>query len=144
MIYVQINWSNVDELVDSIARKIKMRGLDRLPIFGVPRGGLIPAVMLSHQLRVPLLTNCSEAGTEGFILVDDILDTGSTFHAFSDLPAVKVKAALYSKGNPRIKGFEDVIVGQILEASDSRWLLFPWERPENVKGEILEFKRSRG
>jgi hypoxanthine phosphoribosyltransferase len=43
-------------------------------VYGIPRGGLIPAVTLSHRLSTPLLLKPQP----GCILVDDVIDTGHT------------------------------------------------------------------
>ena len=43
-------------------------------VMGLPRGGLIPAVMISHELGIPLVIN----PTKNTLVVDDINDTGHT------------------------------------------------------------------
>ena len=45
-------------------------------VAGVPRGGLILAVLLSHQLGIPLVY--VEEATPSTLLVDDLADTGET------------------------------------------------------------------
>ena len=43
-------------------------------IYGIPAGGLVPAVYLHYRLKLPLML----APTERTLVVDDIVDTGLT------------------------------------------------------------------
>ncbi len=43
-------------------------------VYGVPRGGLVPAVMISHKLGIPLLA----APCDDCLIVDDIADSGDS------------------------------------------------------------------
>ena len=52
-----LTWDEVDELVDRIATRITNEFSNITHIYGIPRGGLIPAVMLSHKLGIPLTDN---------------------------------------------------------------------------------------
>ena len=71
---VYLTWEEVDDLVNILKQKV----LDELPeigsVMGIARGGLIPAVMLSHKLGVPY-TNLVDPNT---LVVDDICDSGVT------------------------------------------------------------------
>ena len=71
---VYLTWEEVDDLVNILKQKV----LDELPeigsVMGIARGGLIPAVMLSHKLGVPY-TNLIDPNT---LVVDDICDSGVT------------------------------------------------------------------
>ena len=48
-----LTWMYVDRLTDIIASQIKLNFKNVDSIYGIPRGGLIPAVMLSHKLGLP-------------------------------------------------------------------------------------------
>lgn len=73
--------------INKLAECIDKLNLNNLVIAGVARGGLIPAVFLSHRLKTPhafvQLTPCDMAKHEGvntnLIVVDEILDTSNTF-----------------------------------------------------------------
>ena len=50
---VFMSWKWVDDQIDELAKRIDSTELEY--ISGIPRGGLIPAIMLSHKLNVPYL-----------------------------------------------------------------------------------------
>ncbi len=70
------NWEEVEELVDLLAQQIIKSGRQIKYIFGLQRGGLIPAVLLSHKLGIPMTQN---PNSPNILIVDDICDSGETF-----------------------------------------------------------------
>lgn len=62
---LSVSWQDIDDLTCALAEHIKQEGLPDL-LVGLERGGLIPAVMLSHQLgvrsllSVPVQRTCSD------------------------------------------------------------------------------------
>ena len=50
---IYLSWDDVDDLVNELCEKIP----SNLPLIdsvhGIPRGGLIPAVLISHKLGLP-------------------------------------------------------------------------------------------
>ena len=89
-----ISWSDYDELVSSIASQLGDWEPDA--IVGLTRGGLVPAVSLSHRYNAKLYClnislrdgKASSAGFdwrrlekyENILIVDDINDSGATFN----------------------------------------------------------------
>ena len=69
-----LDWDEIDRLVDILCKKI----VTELPfidsVTGLARGGLIPAVMISHRLNLPYVTQVST----NTLVVDDIADSGVT------------------------------------------------------------------
>ena len=47
-----ISWQDIDKLTKTLVRKIGKTKYDS--ILGITRGGLIPAVKISHALNIPL------------------------------------------------------------------------------------------
>ena len=45
-----VNWELIEEAVTEIAFHLKDTGKDFKGVFGIPRGGTILAVLLSHKL----------------------------------------------------------------------------------------------
>lgn len=107
-----INQHEMSGLVNKIARDISVSGWKPDYIVGLTRGGLIPAVMLSHYLNVPMWTlNVSlrdgaggesntwmaedALGTEPAIEIADeddvgaVLDAASTLLEMPELPTYK-------------------------------------------------------
>jgi uncharacterized protein len=62
------------DLVDNLCEKIitELPNIDS--VFGLKRGGLIPAVMVSHKLGLPW----SDVMLPNTLVIDDICDTGET------------------------------------------------------------------
>lgn len=96
-------------------------------VYGPSRGGLIPAVYLSHQLGLPLL----HKPTKGMLWVDDILDSGTTLRETgvdARMAAVILAREPAWKALPVADSIESTIyfAAQVLTTSD--WIVFPYER----------------
>ena len=64
-----IDWVEIDSLIFQLLYRIRTSELKFKNIYGLPRGGLIPAVMLSHRLEIPLVKGDIGPDT---LIVDDI------------------------------------------------------------------------
>ena len=107
-----ITWKEIDIWTAILVAKI---GKEKFgSIFAFPRGGLILGVMLSHRLKIPLLTTISS----DTLLVDDIADTGGTLKKFSQKKAVLIWRNT-SAVKPEFFGVEI--------DSEAPWQKFPWE-----------------
>ena len=79
-----VDWEEINALVFRLFHKIitnssLFNDLEIENIYGLPRGGLIPAVMLSHQLGIPMAKGDIGPNT---LIVDDICDSGETLDKF--------------------------------------------------------------
>lgn len=113
---VFFDYSKVNELVEILAQKIKQSILPIKSISGVPRGGLIPAVLLSHKLNVPYTSRINP----NTLLVDDIVDTGET---------LKNTSALYTASlihKPHTSTFTPTFSAHTHKTDE--WIVFFWER----------------
>ena len=52
---IQVSWWDMSDLIKDLAEKIPFEVPLADSIYGIPRGGLIPAVMLSHKLGLPMV-----------------------------------------------------------------------------------------
>ena len=78
-----LNWNDVDRAINRLVASIHTSGIKFEAVGGLPRGGLIAAVMLSHRLSIPFVAQANIASVAGDILVvDDICDTGKTLKRF--------------------------------------------------------------
>jgi len=126
------------------ARALAWRLLPLGPFKGVvsvARGGLVPAAIVARELEIRLIdTICiasydekthgaltvlkeSQAGDgEGWLIVDDLVDTGTTARAVRDRLPKAHFATIYAKpaGRPLVDTF-------ITEVSQDTWILFPWD-----------------
>ena len=134
---IKKTWSDIEQEVMNIAKRINYRQDNIEVIVGLSRGGLIPGVMLSHALNVPFVplvwqtrdgnvqwTNHLQVHDKPTTLVvDDLIDSGETFYQVKETaPDVKY-CALYNK-QPSISLD---YWGSTLY-NEHRWLDFPWEK----------------
>ena len=131
------------------ARALAWRLLDQGPwhgIIAITRGGLVPAAIIARELDLRLIdTLCvvsykeGERGEQdtqgklnflkkvegdgaGFLLIDDLVDTGKTARAVREMLPKAHFATLYAKpaGRPLVDSF-------ITEVSQDTWIRFPWD-----------------
>ena len=114
-----LTWDQVDGLVDELATQVKSEFTNIDSIYGIPRGGLIPAVMLSHKLGIPY----SDKITLKSLIVDDICDSGVTLKAWEGYTT----AVLLHK--PHTSCVVPTIYGST-HNSDA-WIIYPWERDDS-------------
>jgi hypoxanthine phosphoribosyltransferase len=110
----------------SIADSVDKSGCKYNMIAGVTRGGLVPAVILSHWLDIPMLAMTKhdkfDNHGDGVLVIDEIYDTGDTTKQIRiQNPNVHV-AVLVSKDN-------DAFVEHIgtIQHKNPDWITFPWE-----------------
>ena len=119
----------LQEKIDSIivelqnVAKIKAEGLQFSGVYGIPRGGLIPATLLSYKLGIPLLMGPAK----NCLIVDDIADSGKTLMHFTmnDTQFNKyfIATIYYAKRSLVKPDF-------YTKEKDGKWIEFPWEKNE--------------
>ena len=109
-------------------------------IVGITRGGLLPAIHLSHALNVPMITlhwttrdnphteinkNIKKALTDQktVVFVDDINDTGKTFREIKHEYLGGKYVSLIERASTSF-----VTDAASLRIDDRRWIVFPWEK----------------
>lgn len=138
-----MGWSHLEERVKKLSKE--MPGNVK-SIYGLPRGGLVPAVMLSHLTGLPLLMNLdgyiSFTMVDGRVvkdtlIVDDIYDTGKTLEPYllQGFPCMVVvnKKPFYEIPNNLNFYYSGVV-------DENVWMKFPWETKESSKVDYLEKK----
>jgi xanthine phosphoribosyltransferase len=109
-------------------------------IVAITRGGMVPASIVARELEIRLVdTVCVSsydyqkqgettvlktpaAKGDGWLLIDDLVDTGKTARLVRDLLPEAHFATVYAKpaGRPIVDTF-------ITEVSQDTWILFPWD-----------------
>jgi xanthine phosphoribosyltransferase len=136
--------------VRSLARKLAADSWKADFIIGIGRGGLVPAVYISHELQVPMLSIDHSSKVPGFadellrkvadksttgtrlLFVDDINDSGGTIDYIRRLlvengcDSANLRFAVVIT-NTRSKVSVDYWAQTIDRAIDKRWFVFPWE-----------------
>lgn len=136
--------------VRAVADKLAGGGWTPDFVIGIGRGGLVPAVYLSHLLERPMLSVDHSAKVPGFsdellgkvatssaagtrlLFVDDINDTGATIRYVRDLltasgcDSANLRFAVVLN-NVRSQVAVDYHAQAIDRRDDKRWFVFPWE-----------------
>jgi xanthine phosphoribosyltransferase len=126
------------------ARALAWRLMDKGPFRGIvaiARGGLVPAAIVARELEIRLIETVSVASYDerqqgdltilkapsvgdgtGWLLIDDLVDTGKTAQAVRNLLPRAHFATIYAKpaGRPLVDSF-------ITEVSQDTWISFPWD-----------------
>jgi xanthine phosphoribosyltransferase len=145
------------------ARALAWRLLDLGPwrgIVAVTRGGLVPAAIVARELDVRLVdTVCissyedrNKLGTRGkmsvlkgvegdgsgYLIVDDLVDTGDTARLVREMLPKAHFATVYAKpaGRPMVDTF-------ITEVSQDTWILFPWDIEPQFSPPLAISRRPR-
>ena len=114
---IYISWDDIDSLVEELCSRIVMSGLQIKSITGIERGGLIPAVMVSHRLKIPYVTRINK----GTLVIDDICDTGKTLKYITS----GFTATLHYKQTADYK--PDFYAKEV----GDEWIVYPWERKDS-------------
>ena len=132
-------WNKIDDLVKEVANRAS--SFKPTHIVGRTRGGLIPAVMLSHSFDLPMETlgvsfrdNRATHHTKfkpiddaRYLIVDDINDSGTTFKVVSDIfRNRRLTFATSALINKEKSGFNVDFYGEMFYHDD--WINFPWEK----------------
>ena len=110
-------------------------------IIAITRGGLVPTAIIARELNIRLVdTVCVssydwqdqssevevlksiDSDGEGWLLIDDLVDTGRTAKSVRNMFPKAHFATVYAKpqGRPLVDSF-------ITEVSQDTWILFPWD-----------------
>jgi hypoxanthine phosphoribosyltransferase len=157
------SWEQIYEALLNLANRIRENDFKPDVIVGVSRGGWPPARIMSDLLENPQLANVRAefylgvAKTKGdpvitqpvstsvtgkkVLIVDEVADTGKSLRL--------VKSHLEEQGATEVNIMTiyykpwSIVVPDWYAKETSRWIVFPWERKENVR-QILEEYRNQG
>ena len=114
---VFVYWDDISVLVDELCSTIISSGVQIKSITGIERGGLIPAVMISHKLNIPYVNKINK----DTLVIDDICDTGETL---KNTVAGYTATLHYKKTASFTPDFYSKEVGE-------EWIVYPWERNDS-------------
>ena len=144
--YATVTWDQLHRDARLLATSLIPRGPFR-GIVAVTRGGMIPAAIIARELECRLIETVSVVayGTgdaseqtrgqpeilklptaagdgEGFLVIDDLVDSGLTAGLVRSLLPRAHFACLYAKpdGRPSTNSF-------VVEVPQDTWILFPWD-----------------
>ncbi len=140
-----LSWDDIHRDARALAARLKALG-NFLGIVAVARGGLVPAAVLARELELrhvdtvciasygdgvreqtlAVLKRIDGSGA-GWLVVDDLVDTGATARAVRSMLPAAHYATLYAK--PAGRALVDTFVAEVAQ---DIWLVFPWDAPERV------------
>lgn len=143
-------WEDYSALVLKLKQQIRSNEYDC--VLGIARGGLVPAVELSHFLKKPLhiLNWQTRDGTpptsiptdiylaikdSKILLVDDICDSGETLHQIFEaglgqyIKNVDVAVIHYNEAETLF--VPDYYSIKINKVENPAWIVYPWEKQDD-------------
>ena len=139
--YFTVTWDQLHRDSKALAWRLLESG-PWAGIVAITRGGLIPAAIIARELECRLIETVSvvtydeeERGQPrvvkapvaagdgtGWLIIDDLVDTGTTAKVIRALLPQAHFATIYAKpaGRPLVDTF-------VTEVSQDTWILFPWD-----------------
>lgn len=145
---MNVDYKTIDLICNGIALRLNSNFEDIDLIIGISRGGLLPATILSYNLKAKLLVfgiksyNNTVHGTSNItqqidfssvnknskiLVVDDICDTGETFKEFNGIlnangfKSIKFASMFVRQSTSHLVDYYGMIIDNIT------WVKFPWE-----------------
>ena len=120
-----VTWNLIDETIIDIAFHLRETKKDFKGVYGIPRGGSILAVMLSHKLDLPYIENPFDCEFDDFVIIDDIADTGETLKFYEETFKKGYIVTIHEHDQSIVKPEYSVI------AKGDAWIVYPWENKES-------------
>jgi len=138
--YFPVSW----EEMHRDARALSWRLAEKGPwngIVAIARGGLVPAQIIARELevrlidticissyddqvqRTPQILKSVEGDGEGWLIVDDLVDTGRTGRTVREMLPKAHFATVYAKPAGR-----EIVDSFVTAVSQDTWILFPWDQ----------------
>lgn len=137
-----VSWDEMHRNAKLLAWRLLELGGPWKGVAAVTRGGLMPACIVARELNIRLveticiasydhqnqgepqvLKSIAEAGDgAGWLVIDDLVDTGTTFKIIRAMLPKAHLGAVYAKP----KGLSTVDT-YITEVSQDTWIYFPWD-----------------
>tara|TARA_R110002012_G_scaffold37099_1_gene104300 strand:- start:2323 stop:2739 length:417 start_codon:yes stop_codon:yes gene_type:complete len=118
-----ISWEEIETLVNILYDNILESGKEFTHICGIPRGGLTPAIMLSHKMGIPYHSLSERHPCNETLFVDDICDSGETLQNLYEY----YTAVLHYK--PHTSKYEPRYYASKFTSND--WIVYPWENKDS-------------
>jgi xanthine phosphoribosyltransferase len=137
--YFPVSWDQLHRDAKALAWRLA-DGAPYKGIVAITRGGLVPAHIIARELdirvidtvcissyddtrqRDALILKRVEGSGEGWLVIDDLVDTGKTGRVVREMLPKAHFATVYAK--PAGRAMVDTFV---TEVSQDTWILFPWD-----------------
>ena len=159
--YFPVSWEELHRNAKALAWKLHEMGPWK-GLIAVTRGGLVPAAIVARELEIRIIETVSVVGYhyddskpmqqetanivkhpanvgdgEGWLVVDDLVDTGRTADVLRRLLPKAHFAAIYAKpmGKPLVDTF-------VTEVSQDTWIYFPWDIEPQFVQPIVKLQKA--
>lgn len=141
---MKVSWEQAAALAEALAAQLLPRRDEFRTIIAITRGGMVPAAIIARRLDITHVDTVgissyhdqtyhpihgdvrvikSVAGNgEGCLVIDDLVDRGTTAQVVRQMLPKSVIAVLYAK--PSGRPYADVVVQDVPQ---DLWIEFPWE-----------------
>ena len=119
---INISWKELEELASSISEDVKASPIEPKYLFAVDQQSLVPAMLLSRKLGIPIIDNCKKSYT---LFVCAVAREGKSVIAATDKANCFVTVAFVLKEGT---SFVPDFVGQTIGMGD--WAVFPWSKED--------------
>ena len=135
-----VSWDGMHTAAVNLSEKLAQQNW--IGIVSITRGGLIPACIVARELNIRLIeTLCVHSydhqhqnnarilkqpslqdDGKGWVIIDDLVDTGKTFDIARDLYPKAHLACLYAKpaGKPKVDDY-------VQDVAQTTWIHLPWD-----------------
>lgn len=105
---INLSWLDIEQRIDNLLAGNDTSDIEY--VYGVPRGGIYPAILLTKKLDLQIIENLANFPKKKVLVVDDIIDSGATKKRYSEYKFW----AIWDKA-----------------IDEDDWVVFPWERMTN-------------
>ena len=143
-----VTWEELHRNAKALAWRLNLHGPFK-GVIAITRGGMVPAAVVARELEIRIIdticiasyqgdkqeklnimkeVNLEDKG-EGWLIIDDLVDTGDTARAVRKMLPNAHFATVYAKpaGRPMVDTY-------ITEVSQDTWIFFPWDmEPQPIK-----------
>lgn len=157
-----VSWEELHRNAKALAWRLLEIG-PWIGIIAITRGGLVPAAVVARELNIRVIETVAIVGYDsddnspqqlaeakivksphgvgdgaGWLVVDDLVDTGRTVDVLRRLLPKAHYAAVYAKplGKPLVDTF-------ITEVSQDTWIYFPWDVEPQFSQPIVNQRKDR-
>ena len=147
-----VSWEEIHRNSKALAWRLNEKGPFK-GIIAITRGGLVPAAIVARELEIRVVdticvasydfqnqsdikilkeTSVKDEG-EGWVIIDDLVDTGETAKVVKKMLPKAHFATVYAKpaGRPLVSTY-------ITEVSQDTWIYFPWDMEQKPVKPIVE------
>lgn len=154
--YLRISWEQLHKDSRKLSEELMKKRETIKGLILVSRGGLVPAAIVARELEIrnvdticiasydddcqneeAQVIKCPEGDGEGYIVIDDLVDSGKTGRLIRKLLPKAYFATVYAKP----KG-QDVVDMFVISVEQNVWILFPWDMEMQPNEPLIKSRKK--